>query len=497
MKKVLFFAAALLAALSLNAESVYDWAGKIGSETIVSQSGEDGVAITTVKTEANTTEVACIKFGKSYKSSEQYNYLELTSAKEKFLKDDIIIIQFGYNNSASKKAIVGVFDKDDNELATSGEGKNMRNENGSSEFTFTLPDDMDNIRIARGTGGNTGTCVISLKVVRGETVIEKPIAPSFSKASGIYYEPFKVGLHSSRADKIYYAKDGGEYQEYTDSIEISTYDVEVKLSAYSVYNGENSEITEATYTLEHFVARPIFKARKTISLAGITKEDIDIRSGINATIGEYNMDGKTIPSVNYLKNLTAADGQDSVFVVGLKSDPDINFRYKNTQSDKANILKFAENYLQWDGSGVMMYLDNVQSGDTIVIVACKKGSSATRFDLSFSSVSNMTPYQPEDDDDPCFTDGDVYKESGASIENNYEGWANLVYVVNEGKTKVRIKETSGGARIAMVQIGAYRNEQTPVENIASDVKAQKIVKDGQVIILKGDKQFNVLGVEVK
>ena len=115
MKKVLFFAAALLAALSLNAESVYDWAEKIGSETIVSQSGADAVAITTVNTEANTTEVACIKFGKSYKSSEQYNYLELTSAKEKFLKDDIIIIQFGYNNSASKKAIIGVFDKEDNE----------------------------------------------------------------------------------------------------------------------------------------------------------------------------------------------------------------------------------------------------------------------------------------------------------------------------------------------------------------------------------------------
>jgi DNA/RNA endonuclease YhcR with UshA esterase domain len=36
-----------------------------------------------------------------------------------------------------------------------------------------------------------------------------------------------------------------------------------------------------------------------------------------------------------------------------------------------------------------------------------------------------------------------------------------------------------------------------VENTAATVKAVKVIRDGQVIILKGDKTFNVLGTELK
>lgn len=39
--------------------------------------------------------------------------------------------------------------------------------------------------------------------------------------------------------------------------------------------------------------------------------------------------------------------------------------------------------------------------------------------------------------------------------------------------------------------------ESALENISADVKAVKIVRDGQVYILRGDKTFNILGAEVK
>ena len=39
--------------------------------------------------------------------------------------------------------------------------------------------------------------------------------------------------------------------------------------------------------------------------------------------------------------------------------------------------------------------------------------------------------------------------------------------------------------------------ESALENISADVKAVKVVRDGQVYILRGDKTYNLLGAEVK
>ena len=56
-----------------------------------------------------------------------------------------------------------------------------------------------------------------------------------------------------------------------------------------------------------------------------------------------------------------------------------------------------------------------------------------------------------------------------------------------------------GVRSSYVEyiIFNYAGEPSAIEQVSADVKAVKVVRDGQVYILRGDKTFNLLGAEVK
>ena len=329
----------------------------------------------------------------------------------------------------------------------------------------------------------------------------KAVAPTFSVPGGEYFEAIKVALTSSKADHIFYSMDNIAYEEYTDTIELSKLDTTYTLYAYSTLaDAENSDTVNVQYTLTHFTPRPKFESRVTLDLTGITAEDIQLLSGENAKLGTYMMDGVECPSVTYLRNLIAQDQQDSAMSIGIAGREGLTFRYKNTQSDKANILKFPANYVQADGGNVEMWVEGVKGGDTVVFVVTAKGDAPT-FSHTYSTACYLTPYQPEDDTDPCYTDGQVFTKNNARIDEDYIGWTDLVYIVEEGHSKIRLKETKKGFRIAKIQIGAYRGEEPDwhegVENVNASIKAVKRIVNGQIIIEKGDRKFNVLGAEIK
>ena len=327
----------------------------------------------------------------------------------------------------------------------------------------------------------------------------KALAPTFSVKSGKYYEPFKVGLASSKSDKIYVSVNNGIYEEYTDSIEIDQYDVDYTLSAYATLtDAENSDTVEATYKLEHFVARPIFNARAKYEFAGITSEQINILTPATASKGTYVLDGDTVPSVNYIHEDNPDAGRDSFMIVSVKDYNDVTFRYKNSQ-DQLNTMKFAADYLQIDKKGFEVWIENVKSGDTIVFVVTAKGSTP-RFDHTYSTASYLEPYMPADKTDPCYNMlGYVFTTPDAEIDNDYIGWKDLVYVVAEGgHSRVRIKEMDNGYRIAKILVGAYRGEPVEgIENQTVDAKAEKFFRNGQLIIRKNGVEYNVLGAEIK
>lgn len=499
MKKIFLFATALLAAASINAETVFSWGDKVGTITATGTASLESK----VKISSNTTEVPAILFANGYsinsETNEHENYVELTPKEGGFKAGDIIKIEFCFNNTDEKKvATIGIYNLSGEELAASGNGINARTNDGLSSFNYELTTDMDKVRIARAKSGKTNTYIITLSVVRGETVAKKALNPTFSLPSGTYFDPFKVALaaQDEGAKVLYRLNETGDYKEYTDSILIDQYDETTVIEAYATLDGaENSDVAKNSYKLIHFVPRPVFEARTTLNLAGIKTEDIEILSGDNATTGTYVLDGVTVPSVNYI-NSKALDGQDSLMSIGLKSCPGLTLRYKN-KDNKSNMLKFANDFTQLEGSNFILEIEGVQGGDTIVFVATTKGSAGTHFDHTYSSSSYLTPYQPEDDEDPCFTDGDIYKEPNARVDEDYIGWTNLVYVVQEGRSKVKIKETKGGARIAKIQIGAHRGEGSALENIGTEATSvRKIMKDGQIYIQKGTQLFNVLGASI-
>jgi len=492
MKKIFFFAATMLAAVSMNAENVFDWTQKVGSVSLVGN-----VTETTIKTQKNTTDTPCLSFANGYTVPEggtATNYAEL-SIDGGFKAGDVVVIDYCYNNTQEKVATVAVYNTSDEQLVESSNGVNARLVDGVSTFQYELAADMASMRIARGKTGKTTTAITRLEVVRGGVVIDKAGTPVFSVTGGTYFEPFKVGLSSAMADKIYYSIDEGDFVEFSenDSIEIAEYDVDIKVSAFATLEGAaNSDTVEATYKLKHFVARPVFKARKEYTFAGITAEQINILSPATAEKSTYNLDGKDVPSVNYI-HMTHEE-RDSFMLVSVKDYSDVTFRYKNS-ANQNNTMKFAADYLQIDKKGFELWIENVQAGDTIVFVVTAKGSTP-HFDHTYSSSCYLDPYMPADKTDPCYNMmGYVFTTSDAAIEDNYSGWTDLVYTVQSGRNRVRIKELDNGYRIAKILVGAYRGVEA-VDNVNATVKAIKTIENGQLVIIKNGVRYNALGAQL-
>lgn len=192
MKKLFFLAAALVAALAINAEVVYDWAEGVaanqkGITTIVSKvisSGDllDNITTSTVKYDNNSTEVPALKFASSYKGTlknkagkdsvdvngnkvQTLNYAELTVTGG-FKKDDVVKYKACYNTSTAKDVQLWVLDADENEIHLSEKVVNGRDENsGLTEGSFKLTADLASMRLARS--GGSALFVVSFTVERG------------------------------------------------------------------------------------------------------------------------------------------------------------------------------------------------------------------------------------------------------------------------------------------------------------------------------------------
>ena len=484
MKKIFFFAAAMMAAISLNAEAVYDWANNVGQTTMFGSTVTETVKV-------HGTANACISLKNAFADN---NGVKIAPVTGSFLEGDIVNVEFClYNSDVNKNGVLAVYAVDSTKLTYGSANNTYSSSVDPSTLNYALTTDAQELLLGRESG-NTKVCITKLEIVRGGEIIPVAAKPVFSVDPGTYFEPFKVAVESSSFDKIFVSINNGVFEEYSDSILIDQYDVDYTLSAYATLaDAENSDTATVTYKLAHFVARPVFEARVKYEFAGVKSDEIKILSGDNATIGTYVMDKKECPSVNYIHMMNVEAGRDSFMLVSLANREDVLFRYKNG-SDKNNIMKFAEEFTQCDGSNFEVWIDNVKGGDTIVFVVTAKGSTP-QFDNNFSSACYIDAYQPDDDNDPCFTDGIVMTASDAKVEDNYSGWQDLVYIVQEGHSRVRIKEIKNGFRLAKILVGAYRGVEA-VENVNAAVKAIKTIENGQLVIIKNGVRYNALGAQL-
>lgn len=523
MKKIFSLVAVALAAITINAQGVYQLtAAPSGNEQVTSVPfitmtwGNDTYELKTTDTKMNVVINDSITFTNyvAGKANPDPDYSKTPTLPTKgtyaiysVRKDGKLNIACCINKDKKLYVIESVAGKN-TELAftVTDTAKNVTNlkcgetltEKVYGYITFDVKKGSEYYVFVTGSKLNlSGFFFDAVPGGKDEPIAEHPAKPTFSAKDGIYYDPFKIALNSNKADKIMYSLNKAEYVEYKDSIAISEYDKTYEIQAYSVLGEENSDTVKLNVELKHFIARPAFKAETVLNLANLRKEDIQVLSGDNGEFTEYTMDGEQVPALNY-KHLTSPEGGDSLLILGFKNCPGLTIQYKNSEP-KANVFKFGQRFLQIDSKNSMFFLEGVHSGDTIVIVATAKGTSApTHFDHTYSSACYLEPFQPEDDSDPNFTDGDIYTAPDAITDNDYSGYTNLVYVVAEGgHSKVRIKETGNGARIAKILVNAYRGDEVPkheaVENVMGDVKVTKTVENGQLVIIKNGVRYSAMG----
>ena len=94
-------------------------------------------------------------------------------------------------------------------------------------------------------------------------------------------------------------------------------------------------------------------------------------------------------------------------------------------------------------------------------------------------------------DQTAMTDGEGYKELAITDELRSR-------VANAGHWMIQFnKEALNAFNVTdVVLVGDFGPDQA-VDNIDASAKTVKVMKDGQLYILKGDKIFNALGVELK
>ena len=173
MKKILLSLTLALLAVSMNAETLYDFSKKIGVLTLYGSTTEDYVKIHT-----NTDSKPGIKLANSYASNNVLgvNYASVT-CDGGFKAGDVVTVAGAFNNSdESKLAAVDFFAKTQDSYKVLFATQQFINGRTSAddpvEETFTLEEDMDTLYFGRN--GNTGTIITTLKVVRGEETSDNP-----------------------------------------------------------------------------------------------------------------------------------------------------------------------------------------------------------------------------------------------------------------------------------------------------------------------------------
>ena len=188
MKKLFTLAAVLVAAMTMNAETIYSWEGSVGTTTIVSKEARTGKSLAyvvagTSKYNADATEIKVLSFKSSYSGTlknaanngdsiyngekeKTVNYVEIAPVSGGFKAGDVLKVKAFYNNASAKEAKVEVRDGGDDVLYTSELVVNGKTEAGDMTLcTYTLEADQAVLRIGRN--GKTTLCVGSIIVERG------------------------------------------------------------------------------------------------------------------------------------------------------------------------------------------------------------------------------------------------------------------------------------------------------------------------------------------
>ena len=157
---------------------IYDWAGEVGTTIL----GASSVEISTVKIHTNTDEIPAIKFSSSYVYADG-KWLAIKPAEGGFKAGDVLSVAAVFNNSNDTKyAQIDLRAANGDTriwLSDSASTINGRTNAGAPIVqTYTLEADQDSLFLGRY--GNTNLFVTMLKVERAAGVTPEPVLPSIA-----------------------------------------------------------------------------------------------------------------------------------------------------------------------------------------------------------------------------------------------------------------------------------------------------------------------------
>ena len=197
--------------------------------------------------------------------------------------------------------------------------------------------------------------------------------------------------------------------------------------------------------------------------------------------------------------LNESESSDTKFVYDVEADselsfvanvaPDFTFKYKNSSAKAKAFIVNAGNSIEFGGKNGRIEIANLIAGDELHFQVAAKGSSAAKIavvDNAGEVIGDNVLDLPK-------------KQKGAEGADDqgyvYKDWKVVVSADLLIEGKLLIKETAAGFRIKVATL----NEALPqgVENIFEDAsKAVKFIHNGQVVVKKGDRFFNLLGAEI-
>lgn len=183
----------------------------------------------------------------------------------------------------------------------------------------------------------------------------------------------------------------------------------------------------------------------------------------------------------YVYDITGGDEANVTFIT---AEPNIEFQTKNSKKKEGAFVIYPGKCFEFGGKNGVLVLKNVAVGDAIKLYVAAKGGTAANFKDAAGTFPKGAVAVSTDLVLPA-------KQEGAEGADE-EGYIWKVLEYQAIADQVEIKEFDGGYRITKIEIG---NSQA-VDNIFDGAKAEKIMENGQLVIIKNGVKFNALGAQL-
>lgn len=227
-------------------------------------------------------------------------------------------------------------------------------------------------------------------------------------------------------------------------------------------------------------------AAAAIAALTVNAKVLDLTTA-GTTIDEWTINDATL-------NTSESDAAKGKYVYDIKAEipsetfvtaePSVVFQTKNSSDKAKSFVVYPGKCYEFGGKNGILIIKGAAVGDAIKLTVAAKGSNNADFKDAAGTYPKNAIAVSTDLVLPA-------KEKGAegADEEGYI-WKVLEYQAIGGD--IEIKEFNGGYRITKIEIG---NSQA-VDNIFDGAKAEKIMENGQLVIIKNGVKFNALGAQL-